>query len=336
MRFDEFNIRHLRAAAAVARLGTVSSAADEINISQPAVTQALVRLENQLDEKLFKRNNEGTQTTPSGSILVQHIEAAFNHISRGFDALSRSKNAAASMPPQNLVTMPQIRALIALADNGSYIGASTATGLAQPTLHRAVQELSEITNAKITLKRGRNVSLSSKGRTLAQAFRRVRRELDQALDEIASSEGRIVGQIRVGSLPISRSKVLPAAFVALHQKYPDLGLDIVEGPYSELLERLRDGDIDILLGALRDPVPGHDVETARTFQRSAADLRGQRSSACRKGRGFNRAIEPLSVGGGARGLSYPGELGAACLRLIGQTCPNRLNAWRWPRPAPFF
>src|SRR3546814_3598764 len=40
-----------------------------------------------------------------------------------------------------LVTMAQLRALIALADAGSYISASAATGLSQPSLHRAVREL---------------------------------------------------------------------------------------------------------------------------------------------------------------------------------------------------
>jgi DNA-binding transcriptional LysR family regulator len=42
----DFNLRHLRALAATLRLGSLGAAAKAVGISQPAVTQAIARLES--------------------------------------------------------------------------------------------------------------------------------------------------------------------------------------------------------------------------------------------------------------------------------------------------
>src|SRR3546814_595925 len=53
------NIRHLRALAAICRLGSVSAAAQTIGLSQPAVTQGMARLELQLGRTLFESRKIG-------------------------------------------------------------------------------------------------------------------------------------------------------------------------------------------------------------------------------------------------------------------------------------
>ena len=42
-------------------------------------------------------------------------------------------------------------------------------------------------------------------------------------------------------------------------------IDVEEGPHGELIERLRDARLDLLIGALRDPSPGPDVMQEALF-----------------------------------------------------------------------
>lgn len=237
----QFNLRHLGAAAAICRLGSVSAAAHAVSLTQPALTQALGKLEAQLGISLFERRSDGMEPAQAALTLTGRVEAALAHITS----------------PR--VTMAQLRALIAFADAGSYAGASSATGLAQPSLHRAVGDLSVALRRPITERRGKGLALTEEGRRTVRNFRLARAELQAALVEIENLKGREVGRISIGAMPLSRAKLLPTAVTAFHRKHPEIAISIAEGSWAELIEPLRDGDLDLLIGALRDPVPGDDV-----------------------------------------------------------------------------
>jgi DNA-binding transcriptional LysR family regulator len=64
-------------------------------------------------------------------------------------------------------------------------------------------------------------------------------------------------------LPLARSGLLPDAVTAVLARYGDARVRIVDGPYDELLHGLLDGSIDLIVGALRDPLPaGHLLQKA--------------------------------------------------------------------------
>ena len=73
----------------VARCGNISRAAKELYISQPAISKAISKLEENLNAKLFTRNSRGVQLTKEGSVLFQHIHSAFESINRGERELKR-------------------------------------------------------------------------------------------------------------------------------------------------------------------------------------------------------------------------------------------------------
>ena len=155
--------------------------------------------------------------------------------------------------------MAQMRALIMLADRGSYASASAATGLAQPSLHRAIGDLSVALKRVLVERRGKGIMLTDQGRRTVRTFRLARAELEAGLTELASLQGVETGRITIGAMPLSRARLLPAAVSAFYRTYPDVRINIVEGSFQELIEPLRDGELDLIIGALRDPSPGEDV-----------------------------------------------------------------------------
>ena len=247
METTQLNLRHLRAMAAIARLGSMTAAAQAISITQPAITQALAKLESQLDHQLFERRPDGMTKLPAATIFAPRVEAALQHIG------------------SRRVTMASLRAMIALADAGSYVEASAATGLAEPSLHRAVRDLSLALKRTLVERRGKGIALTEQGRRTARGFRLARAELESGLSELAALGGRETGRIAVGAMPLCRARLLPTAVAAFHQKHPDSETVIVEGSFRELIEPLRDGQIDVMIGALRPTAPADDVVQRELF-----------------------------------------------------------------------
>lgn len=242
------NLRHLHAIVEISRCGSISGAATAVNLTQPAITQALAKLESGIDQPLFVRRADGMSPTPAAGLLVPRAEAALSHVASG------------------RVTMAQLRALVAMADAGSYAGASAATGLSQPSLHRAVGDLSLALRRELVTRRGKGIALTDAGRNLARRFRLAVAELTAAISELNALQGRETGRIAIGAMPLSRARLLPAAVSAFHRAYPYVYISIVEGAFHELVEPLRDGALDLIIGALRDPTPGPDLDQSVLFE----------------------------------------------------------------------
>ena len=64
----------------VAKCKSMSVAADELFVSQPAVSKAIKTLENQLCGTLFNRSNKGLELTEEGKMLYDRISVAINLI----------------------------------------------------------------------------------------------------------------------------------------------------------------------------------------------------------------------------------------------------------------
>jgi DNA-binding transcriptional LysR family regulator len=242
-----FNLRHLRAVIAIVDGGSISAAVRAVNLTQPAITQGIAKLEAQIALPLFERQARGMVPTAAAHILVPRAEAALRLIG--------SRRATAS----------QIRAFLALAHSGSYSGAALSIGLSEASLHRAVGDLSLGLGQRLVERRGKGVGLTARGLSVARRFRLARAEMRSALEELAGLRGREVGRLVIGAMPLSRARLLPHAVVAFHAVHPEVEIVIVEGSHADLLGPVRDGEIDMMVGALRLPYGGDDLTQEPLF-----------------------------------------------------------------------
>ena len=60
----------------VAKSGSITKAAQELFISQPAVSQSIKQLETQIGGRLFVRTSKGMELTYEGKIIFEYIEQA--------------------------------------------------------------------------------------------------------------------------------------------------------------------------------------------------------------------------------------------------------------------
>lgn len=67
----------------VAKSLSFSTAANELYISQSAVSQAIKQLEEKLNTRLFFRNTKHVQLSEAGTLLFTHVEQAFHFLKTG-------------------------------------------------------------------------------------------------------------------------------------------------------------------------------------------------------------------------------------------------------------
>lgn len=80
-------LRELRLLAAIAHSGSILKAAQEVGLSQPALSKALADLEETLGVRLFDRTNRGVEPTPHGSVFIRRALAVFDEMRRGVEEL---------------------------------------------------------------------------------------------------------------------------------------------------------------------------------------------------------------------------------------------------------
>lgn len=260
------NLRHLRVFLSVAECGSVTRAAAAGFVSQPAVTQAIAKLEAEAGVPLFLRTQQGFFPTEAGALFRHRVSRA----------LTRLDGALSDIAPRLAVTASraQLAALIATVEAQNFTLAAHRLGIAQPTVHRAVTSIEASAGRALFQRSPLGVAPGRQALALAQAARLAFAELDQAVAELAELQGREVGEIAIGALPLSRSHILPQALAQFRKTRPRQAIRVIDGPYDDLLADLRAGNIDLMIGALRSPLPVDDVVQERLFDDVLAILAG--------------------------------------------------------------
>ena len=82
------NLSLYRVFYTVANLGNISGAAEQLFISQPAVSQSIHKLERNMQCALFVRKPRGVELTEEGKLLYEHVEEAINVLNQAETSIS--------------------------------------------------------------------------------------------------------------------------------------------------------------------------------------------------------------------------------------------------------
>ena len=257
------NLKHLSGAVEIKHRGSISKASEAIYLSQSALTQGIRKIEGDLGFDLFLRFHNGLRPTQEGRIYLRRVERALGHL-RHVDQLYARTGAGKRAPVSRRLSSTQIRALLAVVERQSYTLAARQLGLAQPTVHRAVKQVEALCGTAL-LQQTSPLEPTWSARQMARRLWLLLHELEQGLQEVEESQGRMSGRVAIGSLPLARTKLVPVAVTRLLREFPEARVRIVDGPYDELLDALLHARIDVLVGALRRPTPSAEIRQTRLF-----------------------------------------------------------------------
>lgn len=263
-------LRQLRALLAVAKSGRVAKAAIRLDVSQPAVTRAIQSLENEVGVILFDRTRERMAPTPLGSILVTRAERAFGHLAAAEGDLRSQLRSAeqdiSARPLSGFVSNHELNAVIMIGAVHSVTAAAVRLGVSQPAVNRSLRNLEQSLGLRLFDRTAQGMIPTTGGEALIRRAKLALLEINQGMEEIANLGGRTLGRVAIGVLPLSRVYLVPMAVTRLLKDFPAADIVIVDGIYEQLLTDLCDGDIDLMVGTLRDPSPVEGIKSEALFE----------------------------------------------------------------------
>src|SRR6185437_14891594 len=139
-----------------------------------------------------------------------------------------------------------LRAFVYIAEDGSFTRAAERVGRTQSAVSMQVQRLESLLGEKIlTRGKGGAVQLTAHGRYLLDKAREVL-ALNDAIWS-AFHEPLVHGTVRLGTPDDYAMRFLPPVLKRFAQTHPAVEVDVLCLPSSNLIERLKAGDLDLTL-----------------------------------------------------------------------------------------
>jgi DNA-binding transcriptional LysR family regulator len=247
------SIRHLRIFNSVAELNGVRRASQACHLSQPAVTQAIVKLEGELGVQLLVRSPTGTYLNNLGMIFHARTRRFFALFEEALQELGVPSNLAPLSRLAGRVTRSQLRSLMAIVDHGSFAQAARRLRVSQASLQRAARDLERTLSTPLYIQTASGIIAAPAAVEFARKLRVAQREIDLGIDELAAAQGSVGGEIVIGALLLAGSVVLASVINELTRTFPDADIRILNGNAEDILRNLNHGEVDLVIGLLQNP-----------------------------------------------------------------------------------
>jgi LysR family tcuABC transcriptional regulator len=163
--------------------------------------------------------------------------------------------------PEVLVDLRQLRYFAQIVESGSLSKASRLLYVAQPALSQQVARLEDEVGRALLVRSPTGVTPTEHGLALYHHARFVLRQVDQAMSIARQGSGAVEGMVSVG-LPATTVAALGLALVRrVHQRYPGILLNVVEGMSGHLAEMMRLGKLDLAVLFSSDVTRDASVES---------------------------------------------------------------------------
>jgi LysR family hydrogen peroxide-inducible transcriptional activator len=162
-----------------------------------------------------------------------------------------------------MITLRQLKYLVALAEHRHFGRAAGASSVTQPALSMQIRELENELGVELVERRPGEVTLTDTGVEVARRAERVLAATRDLADFARHRSHPLTGRLRFGVIPSMAPYVLPKILPALQQRYPELEVELRETQTRVLLEELARGALDVVMLAL--PVDDREIETLRLF-----------------------------------------------------------------------
>jgi LysR family hydrogen peroxide-inducible transcriptional activator len=161
------------------------------------------------------------------------------------------------------MNLRDLRYLVALADERHFGRAAERCFVSQPTLSAQIRKLEEYLGVTLVERQPKRVALTETGQKVVERARRALQEADAIVDLGKTDRDPLAGALKLALIPTVGPYLLPHVVGPLRRALPRLKLMLYEYQTGPLLEKLRDGELD--LGILALPVPADGLETAALY-----------------------------------------------------------------------
>lgn len=152
----------------------------------------------------------------------------------------------------------QLRAFLAIAEAKTFTAGARRVNVTQAAISMQIRQLEDEVGLPLFTRTPRRVIMTEAGEYLLERARRIMREHDSALAEIAEVAGAEHGRLRIGSASaMFATRQLPSILQKLKTKFPNAEISVTSGTSQALVEKIMHGEVDIAFVSL--PVESSNV-----------------------------------------------------------------------------
>lgn len=153
----------------------------------------------------------------------------------------------------NPVKLRHLRAFVEVARQKSVGRAAEVLHVSQPAVTKTLRELEAAIGATLVEKDGRGIAITRFGEVFLQHAGASLAAVQRGIDSVAREQANAGTPIRIGALPTVSARIMPAAIEAFLAMKTGSAVKIVTGENVVLLEQLRLGELDLVIGRLAAP-----------------------------------------------------------------------------------
>ena len=154
------------------------------------------------------------------------------------------------------VNLKVMSTFLAVAENESFRKAAEQTNISLPAVSMQIKQLEERLGVALLQRTTRKVTLTQEGEKLMISTRKAMAEIDTALMSIERAANAQQGNLIFACVPTVASTKLPSLVTDFARAYPGISVGIREAAQPELLEAIRNREVDFGIG----PLPEKDGE----------------------------------------------------------------------------
>ena len=251
----------LRAFASVAEAGGISRGAADLGRSQPAVTQAIASLESSFGVPLFIRQRSGLILTDAGTIIHKRVQRYFDEVRAAVTACGADRGWGGPQVDAKVsrLTRPLTVALLLVDELGSIARAAKLLGQRETTLRKAITSIESALEINLFNHEPSGISTNVSGRLLAARLRLAMREMEAAREEVAAGFGVENGRILAGAMMLAGNQLITSVLERFTKLHPQASISVVNASYDVLIDRLKRGAIDFVVGLQYRPSPAENL-----------------------------------------------------------------------------
>lgn len=158
----------------------------------------------------------------------------------------------------------QLRAFVAIAETKTFTAGAKRVHVTQAAISMQISQLEKEIGLPIFIRTPRQVLLTEAGEVLLTRARKILREHDAAIAQIAELAGAKKGRLRIGSASSNfLTGNLPKILNRLKKQFPDAEISVISGTSEALIERILAGEMDVAFVSL--PVESQHIQTEMLF-----------------------------------------------------------------------
>lgn len=145
------------------------------------------------------------------------------------------------------MTITQLEYVVAVATFKSFVAAAEKCFVTQPTLSMQIQKLEDELNVKIFDRNKHPINMTEIGVEIVSQAKVILAEANKINEIIQNKTGQVAGTLKMAIIPTLAPYIVPQLIEKITSLYPDLQISIYEYQTHEIIQKLKDDELDCAL-----------------------------------------------------------------------------------------